>query len=35
MLEQPAQFNRLLLDFIQDDGNGSIAPKQYWQRRTR
>jgi len=35
MLEQPAQFNRLILDFMQDDGNGSIAPKQYWQRRTR
>jgi pimeloyl-ACP methyl ester carboxylesterase len=36
MLEQTAKFNRLLLDFIHADNNGTeIAPKDYWQRRTR
>jgi len=35
MLEQPAQFNRLLLDFIHNHNQAEIAPKVYWQRRTR
>jgi pimeloyl-ACP methyl ester carboxylesterase len=36
MLEQTARFNRLLLDFIHADNNlAEIAPKDYWQRRTR
>jgi hypothetical protein len=35
-LEQTARFNRLLLDFIHADNNlAEIAPKDYWQRRTR
>jgi pimeloyl-ACP methyl ester carboxylesterase len=34
MLEQPAQFNRLLADFVHRNGDfSSIAPKEYWQRR--
>lgn len=36
MLEQTAKFNRLLLDFIHADNSlAEIAPKDYWQRRTR
>jgi pimeloyl-ACP methyl ester carboxylesterase len=36
MLEQTAKFNRLLLDFIHAESNiAEIAPKDYWQRRTR
>lgn len=36
MLQQTAQFNRLILDFINADGNlTNLAPKEYWQRRTR
>lgn len=36
MLQQTAQFNRLVLDFINSDGNlTNLAPKEYWQRRTR
>lgn len=36
MLQQTAQFNRLVLDFINADGNlTNLAPKEYWQRRTR
>lgn len=35
MLEQPAVFNRLLQDFMVRGDQQRIAPKQYWQRRTR
>jgi pimeloyl-ACP methyl ester carboxylesterase len=36
MLEQTAKFNRLLIDFMHADDNAvEIAPKEYWQRRTR
>ena len=35
MLEQPAVFNRLLKEFINHTERGSIAPKNYWQRRMR
>lgn len=37
MLQEPAKFNRLLLEFIRasEKDLGSIAPKEYWQRRTR
>ncbi len=35
MLEQPAVFNRLIQDFTVGDGQKTIAPKQYWHRRTR
>lgn len=37
MLQETAKFNRLLLEFIRasDDDLNRIAPKEYWQRRTR
>lgn len=35
MLEQPAVFNRLLKDFINNGPEEEVAPKSYWQRRTR
>lgn len=35
MLEQPAVFNRLLFDFLQDELELQLQPKIYWQRRTR
>ncbi|MGH2538440.1 MAG: alpha/beta fold hydrolase [Candidatus Promineifilaceae bacterium] len=35
MLEQPAVFNRLLQEFIRTDLSSPLAPKVYWQRRTR
>lgn len=35
MLEQPAVFNRLLREFMNHADKGSIAPKEYWQRRMR
>ncbi len=36
MLEQPAIFNRLIQDFVQGGAEiTDIAPKEYWQRRTR
>ncbi|MDX1617086.1 MAG: alpha/beta fold hydrolase [Candidatus Promineifilaceae bacterium] len=36
MLDQPMTFNRLLLDFLlYGGGEAEIAPKEYWQRRTR
>ncbi len=35
MLDQPAVFNRLIQDFVVGDGRQKLAPKQYWQRRTR
>lgn len=35
MLEQPARFNRLLNDFVLNDNNEHIEPKEHWQRRTR
>jgi pimeloyl-ACP methyl ester carboxylesterase len=35
MLDEPARFNRLLLDFLLAGSTSSIAPKAYWQRRTR
>jgi pimeloyl-ACP methyl ester carboxylesterase len=35
MLDEPARFNRLILDFLKGDRDLSdLAPKQYWQRRT-
>ncbi|UCG24158.1 MAG: alpha/beta fold hydrolase [Chloroflexota bacterium] len=35
MLEQPAVFNRLLKEFLNHNGEDDLAPKNYWQRRTR
>ena len=35
MLQEKAKFNRLLLDFIHTDSLAEVAPKEYWQRRTR
>jgi pimeloyl-ACP methyl ester carboxylesterase len=36
MLQEKAKFNRLLLDFIlAGDNLTELAPKEYWQRRTR
>ena len=35
MLEETAIFNRLLLDFIHNQEQATITPKNYWQRRTR
>ncbi|HSH03210.1 MAG TPA: alpha/beta hydrolase [Anaerolineae bacterium] len=36
MLQEPAKFNRLLLDFIHSDGDQTkITPKVLWQRRNR
>jgi pimeloyl-ACP methyl ester carboxylesterase len=35
MLEQPAQFNRLLRDFLVDDDHQLLTLKAYWRRRTR
>lgn len=35
MLEDPARFNRLLLDFLHAGDQEQVAPKSYWQRRTR
>jgi pimeloyl-ACP methyl ester carboxylesterase len=37
MLQETAKFNRLLLDFIHasEDELTTLAPKEYWQRRTR
>jgi pimeloyl-ACP methyl ester carboxylesterase len=35
MLEKTAVFNRLLEDFIHSQEQVTIAPKDYWQRRTR
>ncbi len=35
MLEETAQFNRLILDFLHSgDDVRSLAPKEYWKRRT-
>lgn len=35
MLEQSAEFNRLILDFVSAKGDvSSLAPKEYWKRRT-
>ena len=37
MLQEPAKFNRLLLEFIRarEEDLVNLAPKEYWQRRTR
>ena len=35
MLEETAVFNRLIEDFIHNQEQVTIAPKDYWQRRTR
>ena len=35
MLQEKAKFNRLLLDFIHTESLADVAPKEYWQRRTR
>jgi pimeloyl-ACP methyl ester carboxylesterase len=35
MLEKPAVFNRLIREFMNDIDYGSVAPKEYWQRRMR
>ena len=36
MLEETAQFNRLILDFMNADGDlTQLSVKEYWQRRTR
>ena len=35
MLQEKARFNRLLLDFIHTESLADVAPKEYWQRRTR
>ncbi|MGD2077518.1 MAG: alpha/beta hydrolase [Chloroflexota bacterium] len=35
MLEQPAVFNRLLREFIDNPVPLNLEPKSYWQRRTR
>lgn len=34
MLQQPAIFNRLIIDFVDGENLENLAPKQYWQRRT-
>ena len=35
MLERPAQFNRLVHEFMRANGDlSSLSPKEYWQRRT-
>ncbi|PIE80102.1 MAG: hypothetical protein CSA11_09325 [Chloroflexi bacterium] len=35
MLQEKAVFNRLILDFLHAKDLSELAPKEYWQRRTR
>jgi pimeloyl-ACP methyl ester carboxylesterase len=35
MLQEKAVFNRLILDFLHAQDLSDLAPKEYWQRRTR
>jgi pimeloyl-ACP methyl ester carboxylesterase len=35
MLEEPARFNRLVLDFLMAETAADVAPKEMWQRKTR
>ena len=35
MLQEAAVFNRLILDFLHANDLSELAPKEYWQRRTR
>lgn len=35
MLQEKAIFNRLIMDFLHTEDLSELAPKEYWQRRTR